>query len=438
MRKLIRQSAVVMLLLGISALANAQSGPPAAPPPSPGGAAPGGTPLPAGGNITVQLPNYSPPSSTKAPSVNAHLPSSSRVSSNTSRSTDGFDLTRKAGGGKAVRGSATGAYLVSGLYTPELHTAKRGDTLWDISAHYFGNAYNWPRVWSFNKQIQNPHWIYPGDHIRLRGNYVRQVGLGVGFSKLKPLVSPATKFQRHVGYVLDGDHPVWGEVIGSPDDQMLLSENDEVYVQLDDKREYKAGQKLLIFEPREVKNLAKKPLVWIRGILQINRFNAKTRMARALIIESLDVIERGVKVGPYEKKIAVVAPKRNQETIQARIVGALYPFEFYGQNQVVLINKGSEDKVEIGNRFFAVSRGDQWRLGLHTAGPMADLRAITEDDRMARTEDTPDTDKPELYPAETYAELLVVKVRKHTATCLVTASIREISRGAVVIARKGY
>ena len=128
----------------------------------------------------------------------------------------------------------------------------------------------------------------------------------------------------------------------------------------------------------------------------------------------------------------------NEQTVKARIVAALYPYEFYGQNQVVMIDKGSEDGVKVGNRFFAVSRSDEWRMGLKNAGNMADKRAITDDDRMARVEKTPNLDQPELYPAETYAELRVLRTRKHYSTCLVTASIREIARGALIIARQGY
>jgi len=47
------------------------------------------------------------------------------------------------------------------------HIVVRGDTLWDISEHYFGNPFDWPKLWQWNTQILNPHWIYPGNKIRL-------------------------------------------------------------------------------------------------------------------------------------------------------------------------------------------------------------------------------------------------------------------------------
>ena len=249
-----------------------------------------------------------------------------------------------------------------------------------------------------------------------------------------------TVFQRHLGYVLDGE-PVpenWGLVIGAPDDQMLLASNDQLYIKLDDDKNVQVGQVLTLWEPREVKNLAEDPLVWIRGIARVNRYNPKTHMVRAEILEAVTEVERGIRVGPADRLIDVVQPVRNKKTVAARIIGALYPHEFYEQNQIVFIDRGKKHGVEVGNRFFAVSRGDRWRLGLSTAGELADHRAIVEDDAWVREEKTPNDDDPELYPAETYAELRVMRVRETTSTCLVTASVREIPRGALVVAREGY
>ncbi len=405
------------------------------------GQLPAGTELPAGlpaapGNVTVyQVPGAAPAPAPRGPGINDNLPSSSRPTRG--GTSDGFDLGRGRGGGSTtVRGNPSGAYVVAGQYTPEVHTVKRGDTLWGISQRYFGTPYNWPRIWAQNHQIQNPHWLYPGDHIRLRGHAgvrdVRRMGLR------RVNAAPNTVFQRHLGHVLDGNYPVWGEVVGSPEDQMLLSQGDKAYVQLEKKHPVHVGDELVIFETRKVKSLIDKPFVWVRGRARIDRYNKNTGMARVRITESYTTIERGIQVGPAERSVDVVKPVRNKKTVQARIVGALYPYEFYGQHQVVFINKGKKDGVEVGNRFFAVRRGDEWRRGLTNAGNMARQRAITEDDRYARTEEVVATGDARKYPAETYGELRVLRVREHTATCLITASTSELPRGATLVAREGY
>ncbi len=47
------------------------------------------------------------------------------------------------------------------------YTVKKGDTLWDISAHFYDSPMLWPDLWSVNPEIRNPHLIYPGDQIRI-------------------------------------------------------------------------------------------------------------------------------------------------------------------------------------------------------------------------------------------------------------------------------
>lgn len=49
---------------------------------------------------------------------------------------------------------------------PEEYTVNVGDTLYDICDQLIDEADYWPKLWSFNPTIENPHFVYPGMRLR--------------------------------------------------------------------------------------------------------------------------------------------------------------------------------------------------------------------------------------------------------------------------------
>lgn len=439
----------------------------------------GGAPPPAGGNGSTAAPGlpalYGAPGvgaqSGAQKDINSYLPSSSQP--RVGDKGDTFDLNRPSSGsvvltnpGASGGGEAGGDPLVGSDYgqlkiagqmpgsaarVPEFHLVRQGDTLWGISQNYFQNPWEWPRLWSLNPQIENPHWIYPGDQLRMATKTASAAGDGGGASAPRgrllgnqSTVPKGTVFLRDQGYIGDPERDVWGEVVGGFEEKLMLTDEDTVYLQMNDGVELRLGQRLTVF--REVRNPevpegARKPdgeLVKVYGTVRVDGWDRETRIARGKLIESLDVVERGSKVGPVGRRFDVVPPKPAKKEVEARILSSLYPNVFYGNNQVLFIDKGKDDGLEPGNRLKAIRRGDAWRQTLAYSSTNAQTRVPLDSPEPSPEEGTPLRGDEETFPDEIVAELLVLRVEEYSATCLVIEASRPLEPGERLTTIEGY
>ncbi len=437
-------------MLTLAGSAQAQQGPPSGSVVVPSGSGnvvvtPGSTTVT---QTTVPPPGYGAP----AAGSDSYLPSSARATTDTSRSSDGFDLNSPSKGGVVRGGKGSTAILGNrAMSVPAIHTVKKGDTLWDLSGRYYGNPWNWPKIWSYNPQVTNPHWIHPGDQLRMRrfGDGLRDsanlLGTGAGgFVDRRPAVPRNTVFLRGQGMIDDPAREVWGELVGSREEQMLLSQGNNVYLQIKPNHDVKIGQELTLFrpvrKPERVKGARRPPgmIIAIKGTVRVDHWDKKSRVARARIIESTDVVERGALVGPVGRRFDVVPPRPATVNRWARVLTSIYPHEIYGQNQVVFIDRGTEDGLSAGNRLFIVKKGDAWRHTLKTASKSARARVRQDTPEAARTDTTPLKGNEKKFPEEVVGELRVLRAKKYSSIAMVTASHREIEPGDRAVSRRGY
>ncbi|HVR18726.1 MAG TPA: LysM peptidoglycan-binding domain-containing protein, partial [Polyangiaceae bacterium] len=426
---------------------------PQAPAPS---APPGSVVVPGPGGSVVVTPGST--TTTIGPTdyvdPNAHLPSSSRPIIGDQQ--DGFDLKGGHGSGSSVvfgdKGSSgvvadeSGGISNARPTIPEIHLVRRGDTLWDLCDRYYSNPWQWPRIWSYNPQVENPHWIYPGDQLRMlgpggagalsmydrlgsgagagngngngNGNGSGSGGGGRGLQDQRGRFAPNTVILRDQGFIGDPEADNWGEVAGSTDEQMMLSEGNRVYLLVKEGKTVKPKDELTLFrsvrQPENVRGARKPPgeIVAILGTVRVEKFDPNSRIATARIVESRDVIERGARIGPVRRRFDVVPPLPNTKAVRARVLTSLYPHVYMSQDQVVFLDRGTEDGLKPGNRLLIVRRGDTWRTTLENS---TRDRVRMDSPENAEIERTPLPGDQEKFPEESIAELRVLRADRQEA-----------------------
>ncbi len=384
------------------------------------------------------FPGAGVPGVAPGPMGGATTPSNTYGGTTAPASNDGF--TFKYGSSTKTMHGKEGGPIFTGPpggargEVPLEHVVKHGDTLSTLADHYFHDGGVWPQLWALNPHIQNPNWLYPGDRLKLREGTSAKPNARTGLIDRKRTVSPNTVFLRTEGFIEDKSDQDWGELVGSPRDNMFLSDLNETYLHVPGKHDVRPGQELTIF--RHVRDVKKGKIVRILGAVRVNAWDEKNRTARATIIESLDVIERGSRVGPLDRRIDIVAPTVADRDINAKVLATVYPLNFYAQNQVVFIDKGDADGLKVGNRLRIFRQGDAWRKSLVTPG--AGNRIKHETTALPELEGPSEGRPNGTYPTERVGELRVIRVKEHTATCLVTDATIELDTTDVAWLRKGY
>ncbi len=313
--------------------------------------------------------------------------------------------------------------------TPDLHVVRKGDTLWDICFFYFNDPWQWPKVWSYNPQITNPHWIYPGDLVRLlpRGLFAEQPTgpkepEGSGGGEPPPVDNlPAPARSSNVGlkqtaFVEKSDLDKSLMIDGSVDEKQLLAIGDSVYVSYPKDNPPKVGQRYSVYKPNnEVKSGGKNVGSYVRILGTVEIVSVKEdKRARGVLVEANQEIERGAKVGPLLKQFANVQPVPPKVDAQGSIVAMLTKDQLIGQGEVVFVDLGKDSGVEPGNRMFVVRRGD--------ALPPKSKTTVGQDDRR--------------FPARPLGEVVIVEVGEKVSIGLVTLAVQEMGIGDIVMMQK--
>ena len=297
---------------------------------------------------------------------------------------------------------------------PDSYTVKSGDTLWAISGMFLKTPWRWPELWGMNlEDIKNPHRIYPGQQLVLDKANGRatlrtlRAGANDGPPTNAVKVSPRTRFES----LADASIPtlaantiepflaepmivdaaafaVAPRIVATQEGRVLLSRGDRAYA----RGEYASGTagKLLsdakgqpldyrvfrnakpLKDPTtgvilgyEAQFVGKAELVRGESTQQVLNKDGKT--TTEIVPATIDIV-----VAKEEMRIGdrlVPEPERTSQSYVPRAPGTAITGQivsvygsavrFAAENQVVVVNRGIKDGLEVGHVMAILKDGER-------------------------------------------------------------------------------
>lgn len=292
---------------------------------------------------------------------------------------------------------------------PDSYTVKSGDTLWAISKIFLKTPWRWPELWGMNlSQIKNPHLIYPGQVLILErsngmatlrvagdqpataeqpGNTVRvsprtryEALSDVGLPTLK--ASAIEPFLAEPVVVDEAELNRAPRIVSTQEGRVLLTRGNRAYARgpasaplMDDQAREKQYRVFRNATPLkdpvtgeilgyEAQYVGKATLIRGETTTQIE---GKGKSESAIVPATIDIIaaKEEMRVGDRllpepPRQLQSYTPHAPSGTVNGRIVSV------YGsavvnaaQNQVVAINRGTRDGMEVGHVMAIVKDGER-------------------------------------------------------------------------------
>jgi len=243
----------------------------------------------------------------------------------------------------------------------EVYVIRKGDTLWGISERFIKDPTYWPSLWSKNPYIRNPHFIYPGQKVRIYDGRIEFVPEPVVPAEIPPVSEPeiAPSVPLRVqstagfeGFVTLDEYQGAGQIVDAVDNRLMVAQGDRVFLSMKNPGEINKGDLYSVFtEGREVRHPLTRELLGYqveeRGTLIIEEVHAEVASGR--ILDSVREMERGAKLVPAKPVQKEVALKQAQSAMEGLIIAARDNRSALSSNDVIYVDLGADDGLEVGN-----------------------------------------------------------------------------------------
>jgi hypothetical protein len=293
---------------------------------------------------------------------------------------------------------------------PDEYTVKRGDTLWAISGIFLRSPWRWPELWGMNMdEVRNPHRIYPGQQLVLDKSNgratlrVRQASSSDGMPTDTIRVSPRTR----IGSLADSSVPTLDpgllepflaepiilnedtlalapRIVAAADSRVLITRGDRAYAR------GVAASPLMLKDPNrsegyrvfrdakplrdpltkavlgyEAQYLGQALVVRSETTQAVAQSNGETRPMPVPATIDIQAVKEEMRVGDRllpepPRQFSSYVPRAPQKPVEGAIVSVYgSAVALVGQNQVVVINKGTADGIESGHVMAILRDGRQ-------------------------------------------------------------------------------
>lgn len=267
--------------------------------------------------------------------------------------------------------------------SPDSYVVQKGDTLWGIAGRFLTEPWRWPEIWKVNPQIADPNLIYPGDVIRLSyegggpvltvergaeagGETVAASGAGRTV-KLTPTIRSEERreaiptipidvikqFLMRPLVVGEGEMEAWPYIVSSYDQHLVGGSGNRVYV-----RGLSAGSDTRIYSVFRKGPAYRSGAGGTSQILGYEAIYVGEAVvqdfgdpATAIITQASREVLNGDRLAPRsEKEISSdFIPHAPEGDVHGSIISVIDGVSQIGQYQVVVLDVGADQGVEIGN-----------------------------------------------------------------------------------------
>ncbi len=349
---------------------------------------------------------------------------------------------------------------------PDTYTVQKGDTLWGIAGRFLKDPWKWPQIWQMNRdQIKDPHWIYPGNVIRLDKSAAGgpQLSMEGGASggteaeaaanvvKLDPRIRveplqtaipsiPSSAIGPFLSQPLVVDSsfidnaPV---IVATEESRVILGSGDTAYA---DRIGTDAAVNWQIFRPAaalrdpESGELLGFEAKYI-GDARVRRFGNPTTI---VITKAREEVNRGDKLMPAREVSTInYVPRAPDKPIRGVIMSVDGGVSEVGQYQIVTINRGSRDGIEVGNVLAVYRQAQPMTAGTSRTSGDAFGGAGSWFRRLTKSEDTAKAGerlegRAIVLPEERNGLLFVFRVFEKMSYAMVMKATRPIYLGDIV------